>query len=247
MLPYLRFLFIVFATSFIFSGCMDRMVCPAFQSTYILDDSLRFAYFSPLWKLDKLTRDAYISEHYGANSGQDLTKYFEEVSSYVRAPEVTHRTKYGVVRYQPEWLRNHELMSAPREDLTWKVAADTAAPSPVDIGDFVASDYGLDSLVGDDLLIASEDMDTDDPKPVSYLYKFDPNGKNNVEQLYYNKYFGNLLVSNTESTDSEMTSDSTALKFESDTTDIKKKGFLKLNKKESNEETVVEDEKSTGQ
>jgi hypothetical protein len=82
---------------------------------------------------------------------------------------------------------------------------------------------------------------------VSYLYKFDPNGKNNVEQLYYNKYFGNLLVSNTESTDSEMTSDSTALKFESDTTDIKKKGFLKRNKKESNEETVVEDEKSTGQ
>ena len=42
------------------SSCRDKVICPAFQSTYILDDSVRLAYFSYLWELDDKDRISYL-------------------------------------------------------------------------------------------------------------------------------------------------------------------------------------------
>ena len=42
-------------------GCQDKIICAAFQSTYILDDSTRNAYYSYVWQLDEATRTQYLA------------------------------------------------------------------------------------------------------------------------------------------------------------------------------------------
>jgi hypothetical protein len=215
-------------------GCRPKMICPAFQSTYILDDSLRFAYFSPLWKLDKETRDAYISKNYDASKSQ----YFASVEPYVAKAEVGNRTKFGVVRYEPNWLKSYQMRTAPRQDLIWKEEASEDPIDSMDIGSFVASDFGLDSISGDSVILATQDS----IPAKKYLYGYDPEGQNNVEQDYYNKYFGYLLVAQVTPPNEDLPADSTGAVtdefIENDSLQVEKRGFLKRKKKKE----VTEDE-----
>ena len=215
-------------------GCRPKMICPAFQSTYILDDSLRFAYFSPLWKLDKETRDAYITKNYDDSKSQ----YFASVEPYVAKVEVGNRTKFGVVRYESNWLKTYQMRTAPRQDLIWKEGVSEDPTDSMDIGSFVASDFGLDSISSDSVILATQDS----IPAKKYLYGYDPQGQNNAEQEYYNKYFGYLLVAKAAPPNEDLPTDSTGAVtdefIENDSIQVDKRSFLKRKKKKE----VTEDE-----
>lgn len=222
---FLRIIFLFLLISSL--GCRPNMICPAFQSTYILDDSLRFAYFSPLWKLDKETRDAYIAKNYDVSK----TQYFASVEPYVAKAEEGNRTKFGIVKYEPNWLKTYQMRTAPRQDLIWKEGASEDPTDSMDIGSFLASDFGLDSISGDSII-----LDTQDSIPAKkYLYGYDPQSQNNVEQEYYNKYFGYLLVAKAAPPNEDLPTDSTGVVtdefIENDSLQVEKRSFLKRKKK----------------
>tara|TARA_B110000046_G_scaffold176081_1_gene201367 strand:- start:5463 stop:6158 length:696 start_codon:yes stop_codon:yes gene_type:complete len=216
------------------------MTCPAFQSTYILDDSLRFAYFSPLWKLDKETRDGYITKNY---DGQ-RSEYFASVEPYVVKASSANRTKFGVARYEPNWLKAYQMRTAPRQDLIWMEEVSDDPIDSMDIGSFVASDFGLDSIAGDSVILAAQDS----VPAKQYLYGYDPEGQNNVEQDYYNKYFGYLLVAKAAPSNEDSPTDSTGIAndpfLENDSLQVEKRGFLKRKKKkdETEDSDLVEED-----
>ncbi|MEQ8471009.1 MAG: hypothetical protein RIC35_07485 [Marinoscillum sp.] len=213
------------------SSCRDKVICPAFQSTYILDDSVRSVYYSYLWKLDVAEREKYLAglitpatvdpADSAALGGPVIastaqTDYFAYLEPYkVREREVK-KNKYGMVKYEPYWLTNYQQKTAPMENVLAPPPPPVIEPVDTvkDVGQFVASDFS-DSLTMDSTaVVANMEADTlgydslDIPsfpsivqappqKPkleTQYLYKYDPKDKElNVEQAYYNKYFGQYL------------------------------------------------------
>lgn len=204
------------------SGCRDRIICPAFQSTYILDDSVRMTYYSYLWKIDKEERLKYLAEQRARTNVGDSSMtasltatnqvdYYAYVEPYVVPEREVNKNKFGIVKYEPYWMKVYQLRTAPMENvLSPPMPVDT---SSVDQGEFVAADFSDDtlSLSIDSTVVALEEDPLDSldefelpllaqappPKPkqeIVYLYGYDPNDKMlNVEQQYYNKHFGHLL------------------------------------------------------
>jgi len=210
------------------TACRDKVVCPAFQSAYILDDSVRQVYYSYLWKLDEAERLNYLSTKRQANAvvsdssassadavvaSNNSVDYFAYVEPYMTDPREVRKSKFGMVKYEPYWLKNYQLRTAPKENVL------TPPPPSVpvaDQGEFYASDFN-DSisadttnipLVSDSVMLASSYAEEDSfeipklaqvepPKPATelkYLYRYDPNDKAlNVEQEYYNRHFGQYL------------------------------------------------------
>lgn len=204
------------------SGCRDKVICPAFQSTYILDDSVRLTYYSYLWKLDKGERLKYLASQRPANvdsstvaavgNGVDYFAYVEEI---MVPPNEVNKSRYGIVKYEPYWLKNYKLKSAPMEN----VLSPPAEVDPVvEVGEFVASDFSdTINVAGDTTAVAlhaaaePDIVDTFElptlaraskPKPKKetvYLYRYDPKDEMlNVEQQYYNKHFGQQLYRKVE-------------------------------------------------
>ncbi len=198
------------------ASCRDKIICPAFQSTYILDDSVRMAYYSYLWKIDKDERLKYLASQKPvsldsagavvASVGKGID-YFAYVEPYVVTPDEVKKTKFGIVKYEPYWLKNYELRTAPKENI---LAPEPIEEPPVveDVGEFIASDFSDSAAVVIDstaTIVSSEEDTLDIPtlaivepaKPkteLKYLYRYDPNDKAlNVEQAYYNKHFGQYL------------------------------------------------------
>lgn len=202
-------------------SCKDKVICPAFQSTYILDDSVRAVYYSYLWKLDEETRLKYLADQRPKSTDStgavvasvaEGVDYFAYVEPYIVEPREVRKTKYGMVKYEPYWLKNYRHRTAPMENVL--------APDPiekdtvVDVGEFVASDFSDSTAVGTDgtASVASADSTAEEvfelptiaraepPKPktqVKFLYGYDPEDKMlNVEQEYYNKHFGKYLYVN---------------------------------------------------
>lgn len=207
----------------VFSGCRDKVICPAFQSTYILDDSVRLTYYSYLWKIEKDERLQYLADQRASSSDSAMlvanvggTDYFAYVEEFMVPPNEVNKTRFGIVKYEPYWLKNYELKSAPMENvLSPKNAVEE---QPVDVGEFVESDFS-DTLnvAGDTTAVAlgavgeEDSLDTfklptlaraPKPKPKKetvYLYRYDPKDKMlNVEQEYYNKHFGQQLYRKVE-------------------------------------------------
>ena len=207
------------------AACKDKIICPAFQSTYILDDSVRMAYYSYVWKLDEIERTKYLTslnqpkqqDTSGAITIPSGTKidYYAYAGQYVVPAREVKKTKYGIVKYEPYWLKSHHLRTAPMEnvlapDAPYVPQMDTSA---VEVGDIVAADF-TDSVALDATVVAQEGVVSDSlpdesfklptlarappppPKPpTKYLYGYDPEDKAlNVEQDYYNKYFGEYLI-----------------------------------------------------
>jgi hypothetical protein len=215
----MRHIFTVSFSLLLLTGCQDRVICPAFQSTYILDDSVRIAYYSPLWKIEKEERDRYLAEQKSKLQPLDslgavvasvgnTTDYFAYVEPYVLDATEVKKTKYGIVKYEPYWLKNYRLRTAPMEDI---LAPPLPVTEPVveDVGEFLASDF-IEDTPTDTSVVANLDLEVDadtfeiptlaivePPKPtkeIKYLYRYDPNDKAlNVEQAYYNKHFGQQL------------------------------------------------------
>ncbi|MEP2025943.1 MAG: hypothetical protein ABJH98_14460 [Reichenbachiella sp.] len=215
---------ILFVLCLVFYACKDNVVCPAFQSTYILDDSLRFAKYS-----------------YFAND------------STPKLALASRRTKYGVNKKTSLFRKNYELMTAPKKNVLSPIPEDTTELI-IDQGEFLAEDFvdtdtlGVDSLSTAPLLAQVEEDTV--PKGPRYKYRYEETAAHNQEQVYYNKYFGELFIDNRPPPSPEKLEEELAQ--ESDTTQVKKKGLgglFKKNKDEkqaepesATEETVVEEE-----
>ncbi|MBC6400789.1 MAG: hypothetical protein GDA51_02430 [Ekhidna sp.] len=199
--------FAVLLCFFIFISCQDKVICPAFQSTYILDDSTRNAYFSYVWQLDELKRVQYLAQQRSADStGRDslgviqqpTTDYYAHVGEYVVSWKVPGKSKYGIVKPVFYPIKKHRMRTAPMENIL--------APEPLS-NDFEASEFGIDSLQADEVnLMALDSLATDSivvaevrdeasqNEEFRFLYGYDPSDIFNVEQAYYNKYFADRLI-----------------------------------------------------
>ncbi|UXX80019.1 hypothetical protein N7E81_02720 [Reichenbachiella carrageenanivorans] len=207
---------ILFVLCLVFYACKDNVVCPAFQSTYILDDSMRLAKYS-----------------YFAN---DSTPKFASVSK---------RTKYGMNKQMSLFRKNYELMTAPKKNVLAPVPEDTSELI-IDQGEFVAEDFvDIDSIGPDSVSVAPllAKAEEEVPQGPRYKYRYDPDASHNQEQVYYNKYYGELFIDK-RPLPSEKTPEDEQLD-ESDTTQVKRKGLGGLFKrnKEEVEEAPVLDEK----
>lgn len=238
-------------------SCQDKVICPAFQSTYILDDSTRRAYFSYVWQLDESTRSQFIAQqNSGATSNTDSlsdtlvatvaqpkTDYYAYAGEKVVPWRTPKRTKYGIVKNTHYWIKNYRMRTAPMENVL--------APEPVS-NDFVASDF-TDSVGVDSLSIAMDSLSLDSlgAQPVEaeetakYLYGYDPSDNFNVEQFYYNKYYAYKFIDNRPKPQEQPAASDSLSSSSSDSVATKqpffKKLFKKKKKKEESEESPPEE------
>ena len=235
-------LFVVLCYASLMS-CQDNVICPAYQSTYILDDSTRNAYFSYVWQLDENTREQYLAKRRGGNPedtlgvvAQPKPDYYAYAGEKVVPWRLQRRTKYGITKEPLYPIKKYQMRTVPMENVF--------APEPIS-NDFVASDFS-DSLGVDSLSIAMDSLSVDsvEIKPTlakeetKYLYGYDPEDNFNVEQQYYNKYFREKFIDNRPKpqpipTDSLSTSIPDSLQ-------TKKPFFKKLFNKKRKEDTSEE-------
>lgn len=199
------------------TACTDRIICPAYQSTYILDDSTRTAFYSYAWKLDEGTRQQYIASLSAVDTTQvdsigmgdappknNWSEYYAYAGRYVQPREEVRKTKYGIVKREPHWLKKYKLRTAPMVNVYGPERQQTG---PVDEGEFYASDFdssdslgivSSDSLGLDSTAVARQEVPSSvkQKKEQKYRFRYDPDDNFNAEQDYYNKYFGKLLVDN---------------------------------------------------
>ncbi len=182
-------------------SCQDKVICPAFQSTYILDDSTRNAYFSYVWQLDENTRTQFLAKQQGTSPDDTLgvvtqpkTDYYAYAGEKNVPWRIQKKSKYGIIQQPIRPIKNYQMRTAPMENVL--------APEPIS-NDFVASDFS-DSLGIDSLSVAIDSMALDSiaAEPVvakeetKYLYGYDPSDNFNVEQVYYNKYYSEKFIDN---------------------------------------------------
>lgn len=260
----MRHFLLFFAIVLCFSACRDKVICPAFQSTYILDDSVRNIYYSYLWRLDEDERLKYLAQQKSkldtsrsmandstAVGGPALASagevdYWAYVAKYKVPERDVRKNKFGIVKYEPYWLKNYRQRTAPMENVLTPPPAVLPEDTVSDVGEFVASDFSDSLAVADSITLASSDeqgvdgqslMDEDsfhipslppiaketppkDKTEVWFMYRYDPKDElHNVEQQYYNKYFGDQLY--VKLIENKVPEDTTSVEEES------KWGFLK--------------------
>ncbi|MEP0367567.1 MAG: hypothetical protein ABJN36_07100 [Cyclobacteriaceae bacterium] len=147
------------------------------------------------------------------------TDYFAYAGQYVVPTKEVKKNKYGIIRHQPYLWKLYRMKTAPMENVLTPpkpqpdpiMVQDT---TPVDVGEIYVSDFG-DSLATDSTAVVLADADTSNVSrqdivlpslahsasaesrkvETKYLYRYDPKDKAlNVEQDYYNKYFGEYLI-----------------------------------------------------
>lgn len=212
---------ILFVLCLVFYACKDNVVCPAFQSTYILDDSIRLARYS-YFTNDSTPKLAYIPK----------------------------RNKYGITKNVSLFRKNYDLMTAPKKNVLAPVPEDTTELI-IDQGEFLAEDFvdtdtlGTDSLSVAPLLAKAEEEK--EPEGPRYKYRYERTAQHNQEQVYYNKYYGELFIDNRPPPSAEKLEEEQA----SDSTQVKKKGLgglFKKNKDETQAEPeTVEEESESGE
>ncbi len=213
---------IVFFALLSVSSCKDKVICPAFQSTYILNDSLRMAKFSL----------------FGEDS---LPKY--QVAS--RRSRYGISKKYRLFNYH---RKNYDLRSSPKENQLGPPAKDPLFIYPedtleqMDEGVFLASDFAdsdstaIDSTAVVPDVIASANTE---PKGPKYKYRYDQRNPYSTEQMYYNKYFGDLLVDKRPPA-KPVPPQEESVTAPSDTTATEKKSGLGFFKKKKKQEADLE-------
>ena len=228
-------------------SCQDKVICPAFQSTYILDDSTRNAYFSYVWQLDENTRSQFLAQQRGADPedtlgvvAQPKTDYYAYAGEKVVPWRIQKKSKYGIIKQPVYPIKSYQMRTAPMENVL--------APEPVS-NDFVASDF-TDSLGVDSLSIAVDSLALDSAaaKPTvakeetKYLYGYDPSDNFNVEQQYYNKYYSEKFIDNRPKPEPKPVElDSLGNPIVPDSVETKEPFFKGLFKKKKKEEPIPEE------
>ncbi|RED96251.1 hypothetical protein [Marinoscillum furvescens] len=223
----MRFFAALVACVLCLSSCVDKVICPAFQSAYILDDSVRSVYYSYLWKIEKEERLNYLAGQQAPEPQVELdttaaagpvvaaaegVDYFAYVEPFQAPYYPTEKTKFGIVKSPPFLIKNYQLRTAPMENILTPEPMEMPDTTSVDVGEFVASDFSdsVEVTLDTAAVLAEETAVSDTsefelpsitqiepPKTrqeTRYLYGFDPKDQElNVEQAYYNKYFGEYL------------------------------------------------------
>lgn len=239
-----RFLPVV--SLFVLMACQDKVICPAFQSTYILDDSTRNAYYSYVWQLDEATRTQFLAnaqdnsvDSLGAdslnNSAVPETDYYAYAGEKVVPWRVRGRTKYGIVKYEPYWLKKYRMRTAPMENV-YGPKKEEEKPEV----NFVATSVP-DSLRTDSLSVASIDslaqfavVEKEEKEGPKYRYGYDPTDNFNVEQEYYNKHFGQRLIDNRPKQEPVQLQVVDSVSVANAPDSVQRKGFRGLFKKKKN-------------
>ncbi|MFT7034156.1 MAG: hypothetical protein ACJA2S_002666 [Cyclobacteriaceae bacterium] len=176
----------------------------------------------------------------------------------------SRRNKYGIsekYRFFNFFKKNYDLKTSPKENQLGPPAKDPLFMHPgdtvdlMDEGEFLASDFA-DSLSTDSLTVVPDvvaSSQIEEPTGPKYKYRYDQRNPYSVEQIYYNKYFGETLVDTRPPPKPKEPVVEAAL-MEGDTTsfDSKKKfgSFLKRKKKDkegSEEPEEAGDTESEGQ
>ncbi|MFY0654119.1 MAG: hypothetical protein JXQ96_18925 [Cyclobacteriaceae bacterium] len=230
----MRYIFytILLVIGFSAFSCKDKVICPAFQSTYILNDSIRTARFS-MFDPDSLPKMQIASRRnkYGISKKYRLFDYFR---------------------------KNYDLKTSPMENRLGPPAKDSLFVHPgdslelMDEGEFIASDFAdPDSLSTDSVtvvpeVVASANIEPQGPK---FKYRYDQRNPYSSEQIYYNKYFGEMLVDNRPPPKPVEPEVEATVDTESDSTNVSSKkklgGFFKKKKKSKEDGEEAEGEEST--
>ncbi len=235
-------------------SCQDKVICPAYQSTYILDDSTRFAYYSYVWQLDEVTRTQFLAQSDTSTSISDSlsigsvqqpkTDYYAYAGEYIVPWRETKRTKYGIVKPVFMPIKKYRMRTAPMVNVL--------GPEP--ISNEITSEELVDTVSMDSLTLATKDslnvpdvpLEEEEQEKTRFLYGYDPSDNFNVEQLYYNKYFADRLIDTSPLPEPELPTDTLAVdSLSTDSTGTKKpllKGLFKKRKKESIPESEEEDQ-----
>lgn len=156
-----------FVLCVVFCACKDNVICPAFQSTYILNDSIRMAKYS-LFLNDSTPKYASASR----------------------------KNKYGIEREMSMFRKNYELKTAPKVNVLGEPEVDPFFDHTDQEGEFLASDFVDTDSIGVDSVIVAPAFAVKEDKGPHYKYRYHPNNAYNEDQQYYNKYYGELLVDN---------------------------------------------------
>jgi len=248
------------------------VICPAYQSTFILDDDTRRAYYSYAWQLDEETRAQYLAQQRTKASDSvtvspdslntvspPKTDYYAHAGEYMVPWRPTKKSKFGIVKEGFYPVKKYRMRTAPMENvLAPKPAASSFDQNveslPVDSLNYVAGD----SLTTDSLALAQtspEPLNTEEEasEKVRYRYGYDPADRFNVEQLYYNKYFGDLFIDDRPLPEPQTVASDSLSTSSLDSAAISEKPFLKgLFKKKKKAKTgadtpPVEDSELTGE
>ncbi len=238
----------------IFSSCRDRVVCPAYQSTYILDDSVRQTYYSYLWKLDKEERQNFLAREAAKDSVPEAisytppSEYFAYVEPLIPPVEVVKKNKFGIIKYKPFWLKNASLRTAPKENVHKPIFKEEVFDKE---GEFLAADFALLDSLGNsqdssavDIPLALKNDSIENAAP-KFLYGYKVDDNFNMEQVYYNKYFRKLFIDNRPKPKLDSLA-ALKLAVDSVSTDTKKGigGFFKglFKKKDKKKKNPIEDD-----
>lgn len=199
------------------ASCRDKVICPTFQSTYILDDSVRSTYFSYLWYLDEDERKNYLASKSKIPPQDSLgvtlasadvsggADYWEYTAQYKVLPGESKRTKYGIAKRTPiipNLVRNMHLKTSPMENVLTppEVKADdpvAPAASPSDSSaiaplDSTAAVTQTDSL-GTSQPVAESKEEKAKKEWERFKYGFNPLDSMQPDQEYYFRKYGWLL------------------------------------------------------
>jgi hypothetical protein len=223
-------------------SCRDKVICPTFQSTYILDDSVRTTYFSYLWYLNEDERKNYLASNAKtpppdslgvmvASAEEGAVDYFAYTADYKVPPRETKRTKYGIAKRTPvipNLVRNLQLKTAPMENVLTPpeieksdepeaIPQDSSSLAPLDSTAAIAQVDSLNVNQPADSSAVAKQVEEKKAPWVPFRYAFMPSENMQPDQEnYFNKY-GWLLQ--TAPPKEESAADSTTTK--------KKKGFFK--------------------
>lgn len=240
------------------ASCRDKVICPTFQSTYILDDSVRSTYFSYLWYLNEDERKEYLAANAKPNDvlppdslGEMVAStdksagvdYFAYTAEYKPPARETKKTKYGIVKRTPvipDLVRNLQLKTGPRQNVltppapeadeeeTAGMPQDSSAYAPLDSTAAIAQVDSLGVQQIDSATVAKK-VDKKRASWEPFKYGFNPLDSMQPDQEYYFKKYGWLLQN---AKPKEEPTDSTA----SDSTASQKNGIKGLFKKKDKEE-----------
>ncbi|MEM9897060.1 MAG: hypothetical protein AAF789_11890 [Bacteroidota bacterium] len=249
------------------------MICPAFQSTYILDDSTRRAYFSYVWQLDEQTRNQYFAEKNIGSASSEVSAITtdsinqansnlatlgaekeQKIDYYAYAGEkivpwrTPQKTKFGIVKWTPYVVKNFRLRTAPMENVL--------GPDPVEeviveaeVDSLLLQDLGDSAAVAADSTVLETFAVDEAQKKADFLYRYDPSDKFNVEQEYYNRYFAYKFIDQRPSVSKPDSLDALQKGVEPDSLEREKVPFFKrlFKKKETKIDTLAVDQQTVSE
>jgi len=204
------------------ASCRDKVICPAFQSTYILDDSVRNTYFSYAWYLSPEERNKKSSvepeilpldslgEMVASIDQSAGVDYFSYTADYKVLPRETKKTKFGIIKRTPiipNIVRNLQLKTSPMKNVLTPpelrkeeeiapdpILADSSALAPLDSTATIAAQDSLNVIQPDSSSVAVVDeIEEKKKKWIQFKYGFIPSDNMQPDQEYYFRKYGWLL------------------------------------------------------